>query len=137
MKALKNTILPVLLATVWISISEFVRNQFLFLSYWTEHYPKLGLTFPVEPVNGAMWGVWSLLMAIIIFILAWKFSFWQTTLLAWVTGYVMMWIVIGNLGVLPYRLLVFAAPLSFLEALVAAWLVKLKYFQTSVSNVVL
>ena len=35
-----------------------------------------------------------------------------------------MWIVIGNLGVLPYGLLAFAVPLSLLEAFVAALIVK-------------
>jgi hypothetical protein len=124
MKFTRNTILPVLLATIWVSISEFVRNQLIFKSLWVEHYQKMGLTFPAEPINGAMWGVWSLLFAITVFILSKKFNLWQTTLLAWFIGFVLMWVVIGNLGVLPYGLLVFAVPLSMLEAFVAAWIVK-------------
>jgi hypothetical protein len=124
MKIIKSIILPILLATIWISISEFVRNQLLFKSYWIEHYQGLGLTFPTEPVNGAMWGIWSLLFAIIVFILAKKFSLWETTLLAWFVGFVLMWVVIGNLGVLPPGLLVFAIPLSFLEAFLASFIVK-------------
>ena len=36
----------------------------------------------------------------------------------------MMWLVIGNMGVLPYGLLVYAIPLSMLETLVAAFIVK-------------
>ena len=124
MKIIKSFILPILLATIWISISEFVRNQLLFKSYWIEHYQGLGLTFPAEPVNGAMWGIWSLLFAIIVFILAKKFSLWETTLLAWFVGFVLMWVVIGNLGVLPPGLLVFAIPLSFLEAFLASFIVK-------------
>ena len=124
MKIIKSIILPILLATIWISISEFVRNQLLFKSYWIEHYQGLGLTFPAEPVNGAMWGIWSLLFAIAVFILAKKFSLWETTLLAWFVGFVLMWVVIGNLGVLPPGLLVFAIPLSFLEAFLASFIVK-------------
>jgi len=46
MKQFKNVILPVLLATIWISISEFVRNELLLKSLWTNHYKELGLTFP-------------------------------------------------------------------------------------------
>jgi hypothetical protein len=45
MNTLKNTILPILLATVWISISEFVRNEFLLKSYWTDHYESMGWFF--------------------------------------------------------------------------------------------
>lgn len=120
----KKTILPILLATVWISISEFVRNEFLLKSYWTEHYQNMGLVFPSEPVNGAIWGLWSLFFAVAVFIIAQKFSLWQTTFLAWFVGFVFMWTVIGNMGVLPYGILPFAVPLSFLEAFLASFIIK-------------
>ena len=117
-------LLPVLLATLWISLSEFVRNEYLLKSYWTSHYSQLGLTFPSAPVNGAIWGVWSLVFALVIFVLARKFSQWETTLLAWVIGFVMMWLVIGNLAVLPFGILPAAIPLSLLEAFLATWIVR-------------
>jgi hypothetical protein len=116
---MKKTILPILLSTIWISISEFVRNEFLFKSYWVDHYNSLGLVFPSEPINGAMWGIWSLVFAIAIFTVSKKFSLLQTFLLMWVVGFVMMWIVIGNMGVLPFSLLLFAVPLSLLEVFFA------------------
>ncbi len=120
----KKTILPVLLSTCWISISEFVRNQFLLQSYWTQHYQHLGLTFPAEPVNGAIWGLWSLLFAIGIFILSRRFNLWETALLSWLMGFVLMWVVIYNLEVLPTGILPIAIPLSLLEAVVAAYICK-------------
>ena len=121
---MKKIILPVLLVTIWISISEFVRNEFLVKSFWTEHYRSLGLTFPSEPLNGAVWGIWSLLTATAIFILSKKFTLVQTTLLAWLVAFVMMWVVIGNLGVLPYGILFYAIPLSLLEIFVAGWIMR-------------
>ena len=124
MSTLKKTILPVLLATIWISLSEFFRNQFLLKSHWEEHYKKLGLVFPTEPVNGAVWGLWSLLFACAVYILAKKYSLLQTTLLAWFVGFVLMWVAIGNLGVLPPGLLLFAIPLSALECFVASFIIK-------------
>jgi hypothetical protein len=127
MKQIKHALLPVVLATIWISLSEFVRNEFLVKSFWVRHYQGLNLTFPSEPVNGAVWGVWSLLFAVAIFIMAKKFSLVQTALLAWFTGFVMMWVVAGNLGVLPYGLLLIAIPLSLLEAFIASFIIK--YFQ--------
>jgi hypothetical protein len=120
----KKTILPILLATVWISISEFVRNEFLLKSYWTEHYQNMGLVFPSEPVNGAIWGLWSLFFAVAVFIIAQKFTLWQTAFLTWFVGFVFMWTVIGNMGVLSYGILPFAVPLSFLEAFLASLIVK-------------
>jgi len=124
MKTFKKTILPILLATTWISVSEFARNEFLLKSYWTTHFEKLGLIFPSEPINGAMWGVWSLCFAIAIFVISKKFSLLQTTLLSWFVGFVLMWISSGNMGILPFGLLVYAIPLSFLEAFLASYIVK-------------
>ena len=123
MNFLKKTILPILLATIWISVSEFVRNELLVKSYWTEHYKNLGLVFPSEPINGALWGLWSLFFAIVIFIISKKFSLIQTTLLSWFVGFVLMWVVIGNLGVLPMGLLYVAIPLSLLEAFLGAFII--------------
>ncbi len=120
---MKKAIVPVLLATVWISISEFVRNEFVLKSYWIEHSQKLGLNFPSEPANGAVWGVWSLCFAIAIYLIAKKFSLIETTFLAWWVGFVLMWLVIGNLNVLPYGILPVAVPLSVLEAFLASYIV--------------
>ncbi|MEZ5056935.1 MAG: hypothetical protein R2879_07825 [Saprospiraceae bacterium] len=119
----KKTLLPILIATIWISISEFVRNEFLFKSYWVEHYENMGLVFPSEPINGAIWGLWSLLFAIAIFIIATKFDLFPTFLLSWLVGFVLMWVVTGNMGVLPFSILLFAVPLSLLEAFLAAWII--------------
>ena len=124
MKFIKKTIFPVFLATTWISLSEFFRNEYLLKSFWTQHYKSLGITFPSEPINGAMWGIWSLMFAVTIFIIAKKFTLLQTTFLSWFVAFVMMWIVIGNLGVLPYGLLLNAIPLSIIEAFIAALLIK-------------
>jgi hypothetical protein len=124
MTTMKKTIFPIFLATIWISISEFVRNEFIVKSYWTGHYEKLGLTFPSEPINGAVWGLWSLCFAIAIFIIAKKFSLLQTTFLSWFVGFVLMWIVIWNMNVLPAGLLLFAIPLSLLEAFLASFIIK-------------
>ena len=124
MISIKKTILPILLSTIWISISEFVRNELLVKSYWIEHYQKLGLVFPSEPIDGAAWGLWSLLFAISIFIISKKFSLLETFLLSWLVGFVLMWVVISNLNVLPYGTLIYAIPLSLLEAFVATLIVK-------------
>ncbi len=121
---MKNSILSIVFATVWISISEFARNQILFKSYWIDHYSSMGLVFPAEPVNGAIWGLWSLMFAVATFIISRRFNLTETTLLSWFVGFVLMWVVIGNMGVMPFKLLYFAVPLSLLEAFVAAYIIK-------------
>lgn len=123
MKTLKKIIFPILLAAAWISISEFVRNEYLVKSYWTSHYESLGLVFPSAPVNGAVWGIWSLLFAVAVFILSRRFSLVRTALISWFVGFAMMWVVLWNLGVLPGGLLLYAVPLSLLESFVASFIV--------------
>lgn len=121
---MKSSVLPIFLATIWISISEVFRNTFLLHGNWVEHYNNFGQTFPEQPINGVVWGVWSLVFAIVIFNLSKKFSFMETIILAWIIGFVMMWLVIGNLGVLPFTILPFAIPLSILEVSVAVWIIR-------------
>jgi hypothetical protein len=121
---LKKKIIPILSATIWISVSEFLRNELFFKSYWTEHYKNLGLVFPSEPLNGAVWGLWSMLFAIAIFVISKKFSLLQTTLLSWFVAFVLMWVVIWNMNVLPPGLLYIAAPLSLFETFLASLIIK-------------
>jgi hypothetical protein len=124
MRQFKTIILPVLMATIWISISEFVRNEFLLKSLWIKHYKELGLTFPAAPINGAVWGIWSLMFAIAVFIIARKFTLWETMFLTWFVAFPMMWLVLGNLAVLPHMLILYAFPLSLLESFIATLIVK-------------
>lgn len=117
-------ILSIFIATIWISLSEFIRNNVLLKTYWTDHYKTLGLIFPEKLINGAMWGLWSLLFAIFIYIIAKKFTLIQTTFLSWFVAFVMMWVVIGNLKVLPFKILWLAIPLSIFESFLATWIIK-------------
>ena len=123
MKLLRNTALPIVLAGVWISLSEFLRNEIIAKTYWVEHFQSLGLTFPSEPINGVFWVLWSLLFAAAVYMLSQRFSLLETTLLAWYVGFILMWVVVWNLNVLPLDLLLIAFPLSLLETFLAAWII--------------
>lgn len=116
--------LPIFIATIWISVSEFARNEFLLKTLWIKHYENLGLIFPSSPVNGAIWGIWSLAYSICIFIVSRRFSLIETVFLSWFFGFVLMWLVIGNMGVLPYSILYIAIPLSLLEAFLATYIIQ-------------
>lgn len=119
----KKVILLILVTSLWISLSEFVRNEYFLKHLWTGHYENMGLTFPSEPVNGMIWGLWSLLFAIAIYLISRKFSMTHTFLLSWFVGFVLMWVVTANMGVLPMEILVYAIPLSLLEAFIATYLI--------------
>jgi hypothetical protein len=123
MRILKNA-LGIVLALIWIGLPEFVRNEYLVKSFWTKHYQGLGLSFPAASINGAVWGMWSMLFAVIIFMISRKFSLLSTTIISWLSGFLIMWVVIGNLGILPFGMLWYAVPLSILEAFIASLIIK-------------
>ena len=121
---MRKSTLAIFFSGLWITVSEFLRNEILFKNYWIEHYEFLGLEFQTRPLNGILWLVWSFILAYLIFQLLQKFSFKQSVLLAWLGAFVLMWITIYNLQVMPTALLIFAIPLSLLEAYLAAAIIK-------------
>lgn len=116
---LRKTVLPIFSAGIWITASEFTRNELLFRSYWVDHYKSLNLVFETLPINGVLWMAWSFILAYVIYKLLEHFSFIETLVLAWLSAFVMMWITIYNLQVLPLTLLLAAVPLSLVEVAVA------------------
>jgi multisubunit Na+/H+ antiporter MnhB subunit len=121
MPVTSRSLLAILATGLWVNASEFFRNEVLLKPLWIAHYESLGQRFPSEPVNGAMWVAWGFLFAVLVFALSRRFALVPTAALAWLAGFVLMWIVMGNLNVLPSGLLPWAVPLSLLEAFVAAW----------------
>jgi len=121
---MKKLALATLASGVWINLSEFLRNELLFKQRWIDKYKALGLEFPSAPINGAMWVVWGFLFAGCIVILRRKLSFTETILLGWFMGFVLMWIVIGNMNVLPLGLLQVAVPWSLVEVGIAVVIVQ-------------
>jgi len=121
---MKKTIVPVVLAGFWITLSEFVRNEFLLKKVWSNHFASLGLTFETLPVNGVLWMVWSFCLAFFLFRLLRYAAFKEAVALTWLVAFVMMWITIYNLQVLPLTLLAAAVPLSVVEVAVAGFVIR-------------
>jgi hypothetical protein len=121
---MKKKILSVITAGIWITVSEFLRNELLFKNFWIDHFKSIGINFKTLPVNGVLWTIWSFILAYIIFKLLQRFSIKETISLAWMFAFVMMWIVTYNLQVLPLKLLAFALPLSIIEVSIAVFIIK-------------
>jgi hypothetical protein len=105
----------ILVSGLWINASEFFRNEVLLKSHWTSHYLSLGLTFPSGPVNGMVWMLWGFLFATGTMHLSRATTLLKAVLIAWLFGFVLMWLVLWNLNVLPVDILPYAIPLSLLE----------------------
>ncbi len=117
--------LSIIAAGMWITSIEFLRNELLLKEHWTDHYESMGLVFPSGTVNGIVWTIWAFVYAGLILAVSRKFTFIQTGLLCWTAGFVLMWLVIGNMLVLPFGILYYAVPFSLVEAFAAVWLVNL------------
>jgi predicted neutral ceramidase superfamily lipid hydrolase len=117
-----QNIIAVILTGIWVNASEFFRNEVLLKKYWIDHYRSLGMTFPSEPRNGMIWVAWGFLFAIAIYIISRKFNLIQTTLVSWFMAFVLMWFVTWNLNVLPSAILIYAVPLSLLEAFIGSYI---------------
>lgn len=122
MNPTSRSIIAVVVTGIWVNASEFLRNEVLLKTYWVDHYRSLGMIFPSEPKNGMIWLVWGFLFAIAMYVLSRKFDVIQTALISWFMAFVLMWLVILNLNVLPVALLLYAVPLSLLEVFVGSYL---------------
>ena len=117
-----RNIIAIILTGIWVNASEFFRNEVLLKTYWINHYRSLGMTFPSEPLNGMIWVAWGFLFAIAIYLISRKFNLIQTTLISWFMAFVLMWVVTWNLNVLPSAILIYAVPLSLLEAFIGSYI---------------
>lgn len=124
MSELKKALPPVLLAGVWVNVCEFVRNELLFKNYWVDHFAGMGLVFPSQPVNSAVWVVWGFAMAAFVWAVSRRFCLRDTFLLSWFAGFLLMWMVAWNLSVLPVAILWIAVPFSMVEVLGASLIVR-------------
>lgn len=119
-----RSIFAVILTGIGVNVSEFFRNQVLLKTYWVDHYQSLGMTFPSEPQNGLIWVAWGFLFAIAIYLISRKFNLIQTTLISWFMAFVLMQVVTWNLNNLPNAILIYAVPLSLLEAFIGSYIYK-------------
>ena len=118
---MKRYLLAVLAAGVWMNVSEFGRNELVIKDVWVDGFAKMGLSFPAAPVNGALWGLWVFIFAAVLAVLiANKFGVLKSVLISWITGFVLLWLAMWNMGVMPDGLLYWAVPWSFVEVYVAA-----------------
>ena len=118
--SLKKTLLPIFLIGIWVNISITIGWILIFEPYWVEKYQSLNIDFPAGINNNIVWIIWGFMFAIVIFILSKKFNLLQTTFLAWFTAFIMMWVIVWNIDVLPTGMLLFNIPNTLFITFIAA-----------------
>jgi len=91
-------------------------------AYWVDFFESFGHVLPEQAINIVIWVIWGFSVALVVYFLSRKFSLIQTTLLTWFALFVLLWLVLWNLGMLPIAILAIVVPWSFVEVLVAAWI---------------
>ncbi len=129
MENLKKAIWKILLVSIWINIFETLRWMLFAKPEIDMHFKAANLVLPNEPINNLLWLIWGIIIAVMIFIVSKKFKVLQTTFIVWITVYVMHWIALWNMAVLPINILWLAVPLTFINVLVGALISK--YFQSN------
>ena len=127
MKNYLKTIWQIFLVSIWINIFETLRWMLFAKPEIDMHFKAANLVLPNEPINNLLWLIWGIIIAVMIFIVSKKFKVLQTTFIVWITVYVMHWIALWNMAVLPINILWLAVPLTFINVLVGALISK--YFQ--------
>lgn len=122
MKFSKKILLPILLTGIWINVSITIGWIIILERYWIEKYESLNLIFPTGMTNNIVWMLWGFMLATLIFFLSKKFNLIQTTIIAWFAAFLMMWVLVGNIGVLPTGMLWFNVPLTFLITYIGVWI---------------
>ena len=114
--------LAVVASGAWISLSEYIRNEFVIKHVWVKGFEEIGLSFPSAPINGVVWVIWTFIFCVVLTVLNMKFNALKSTVICWVTGFGLLWIAMWNIGILPKGLLYWAVPWSFVEVYVAAFI---------------
>jgi hypothetical protein len=129
MKNYQKAIWQIFLVSIWINIFETLRWMLFAKPEIDMHFKAANLVLPNEPINNLLWLIWGIIIAVMIFIVSKKFKVLQTTFIVWITVYVMHWIALWNMAVLPINILWLAVPLTFINVLVGALISK--YFQSN------
>ncbi len=116
----KRVIWQILLVSLWINIFETLRWVLFARPDIDKHFKAANLVLPNGPINNILWLIWGIIIAVMIFIISKKFKVLQTTFIVWITVYVMQWIALWNMAVLPIKVLWLAVPLTFINVLVGA-----------------
>ena len=116
-------LLAVFAAGVWMNLSEFIRNELLLKNTWVNGFKDIGLSFPSEPLNGAVWVLWAFVFVAFLTLVSTKFDVISSTIISWSLGFVLLWVAVWNMGILPSGLLYWAVPWSFVEVYVAALII--------------
>jgi hypothetical protein len=116
-------LLAVFAAGVWMNLSEFIRNELLLKDRWVAGFKDIGLSFPSEPLNGAVWALWAFVFVAFLTQVSTKFDVISSTIISWSLGFVLLWVAVWNMGILPSGFLYWAVPWSFVEVYVAALII--------------
>ncbi len=120
---MRKYILAVLVAGIWVNISEFAR-AYAFMDSWSTHYTAMNVAYPPAEMKMWVWIVWGFLAAGVVAWLATKFDLLRTAGIAWISIFLLTTIAMLNIAFVPMDLALVELPWTFVEMLIAAFIAR-------------
>ena len=118
---------------VWINASEVFRYFAFVMPLLRDSFPMLEGVAPMDPGVFAIWAVWDTILVVSVTGFCWLYlerfgtGAWHAVLAgsgAWTGIFVILWLGMYNMNLATPTLLAVALPLSWLELVVAAFIVR-------------
>lgn len=122
-----------LINLVWINASEVFRYFVLLMPMLKQAYPQISGVAAMDVTIFAIWGLWDTLLWLGICGFSWLYlerfgstlsRALQAGTLFWLIAFVLLWVGVYNMGLSKPNILAIALPLSWLEMVIAALIMR-------------
>jgi hypothetical protein len=117
---LKSSLTPIIAGWVWISGCEYGINQVWLKSQWDDYFGAIGVTYPGDITNLALWAGWCLAYAIAMRMMLARFGALFAGIITWILVFGLTMISLSNFGMMDTEMLKLFAMGSLAEAISAA-----------------
>lgn len=118
---------------IWINLSEIFRYFLFIMPMMRETFPQIDNIADMNIFIFLVWGVWDMILVFSVCLFTklyltyfgynLKNTLWVGTIL-WLTIFVILWLGLFNMGLATLSILAIALPLSWLELVIAALIVR-------------
>jgi hypothetical protein len=132
----KQFILTILIVSIWINISEVFRYFVIVKPMMQEYLAMLPGAIPMNWIVFAIWGIWDTILTTLVVFIYWLVAqrfgnnLMSTVISAttsWALFFLLFWLGMVNMGLSSILIALIALPLSWLEMIVANWILSKLY----------
>lgn len=120
---------------IWINISEIFRYIVLIMPMMRDAFPQVHNIAPMDLTIFAVWGLWDLILIAFTTLFHWLFlerfgasikNTFLSGIVLWAGTFLILWFGMYNMNLANLEILLVALPLSLIELIAAAFIVRWK-----------